>query len=168
MILHLIRHPKPQVAPGICYGQLEISAKNDKAEIEHLQAALPAGLPLWSSPAQRCRILAEALHPQPVFDERLREMNFGQWEGRAWDAIPRDELDAWAADVVDFAPPGGESARQVLARSLQFLADLSVPEAVLVTHAGVIRVLQAHFDGRALESCVDYRPAYASLISLGI
>lgn len=166
MILHLIRHPKPQVAPGICYGQLEISAKNDKAEIERLQAALPAGLPLWSSPAQRCRILAEALHPQPVFDERLREMNFGQWEGRDWDAIPRDELDAWAADVVDFAPPGGESARQVLARSLQFLADLSVPEAVLVTHAGVIRVLQAHFDGRALESCVDYRPGYASLISL--
>lgn len=166
MILHLIRHPKPQVAPGICYGQLEISAKNDKAEIERLQAALPAGLPLWSSPAQRCRILAEALHPQPVFDERLREMNFGQWEGRAWAAIPRDELDAWAADVVDFAPPGGESVRQVLARSLLFLADLSVPEAVLVTHAGVIRVLQAHFDGRPLESCVDYRPGYASLISL--
>lgn len=166
MILHLIRHPKPEIAPGICYGQLEISAKNDKAQIERLQTALPPGLPLWSSPAQRCRILAEALHPQPVFDERLREMHFGCWEGLLWDDIPRHELDAWAADVADFVPPGGESARQVLARSLEFIAGLSVPEAVLVTHAGVIRVLLAHFDGRELASCLDYRPDYATLISL--
>ena len=168
MILHLIRHPKPEIAPGICYGQLEIPAKNDKAQIERLQAALPPGLPLWSSPAQRCRILAEALHPQPVFDERLREMHFGRWEGLLWDAIPRHELDAWAADVADFMPPGGESARQVLARSLDFIAGLSVPEAVLVTHAGVIRVLLAHFDGQALASCLDYRPDYGVLISCRI
>ena len=27
-------------------------------------------------------------------DARLREMNFGHWEGRRWDAIDRQEIDS--------------------------------------------------------------------------
>lgn len=166
MILHLIRHPRPAIEAGICYGRLDISAEIDAAAIAHLRATLPADLPLWSSPLQRCRRLAEALHRQPRFDERLVEMNFGDWEGRPWQALPRAELDAWAGNVANFVPPGGESVAAVQARSLAFVAQLRVPEAVLVTHAGVIRVLLAHFHGRPIEACLDYQPAYASLISV--
>ena len=71
-------------------------------------------------------------------------MDFGAWEGRAWDAIARTELDAWAADIAGYAPPGGESPLAVQRRALDFVTGLDVPEAVVVTHAGVIRMLVAH------------------------
>jgi len=145
MILHLIRHPRPLVAAGICYGRLDIPAENATAEAARLRSWLLSGLPVWSSPLLRCRVLADELHPQPRIDERLAEMDFGAWEGRPWDTIPRAELDAWAADVGGYAPPGGESPRELQRRALDFVAGLNVPEAIIVTHAGVIRVLLAHW-----------------------
>ncbi len=147
MILHLIRHPKPMVEPGICYGRLDLEAENAVAVAEGLRADLPPGLPVWSSPLRRCRTLAEYLHPVPQIDERLVEMDFGDWEGVRWDAVPRAELDAWAADVAGYAPRGGESPLMLQRRALAFVASLTVPAAVVVTHAGVIRTLLAHWQG---------------------
>jgi alpha-ribazole phosphatase len=164
--LHLIRHPAPQVAAGICYGQLEISAKIEMAELTRLRAELPAGLPVWSSPLLRCRQLAEQLHTQPIFDDRLAEMNFGDWEGRRWDDIPRHELDAWAADIVGYAPPGGESPRVLQRRALAFIASLTVPEAVIVTHAGVIRTLLAHWLALADDEWLTVAPDFLSVTTV--
>ncbi len=147
MILHLIRHPQPAVAPGICYGRLDVAAEDAAAVATRLRGDLACGLPVWSSPLRRCRDLAELLRPQPAIDERLSEMDFGAWEGRAWDVIPRHELDAWAADVGGYAPPGGESPYQLQRRALAFVSELNVPEGIIVTHAGVIRVLLAHWHG---------------------
>ena len=66
-----------------------------------------------SSPLGRCRALAEligsAFHLQPAYDRRLQEMDFGAWEGRDWNDIPRTELDAWAADFLHARPHGGAS-----------------------------------------------------------
>jgi alpha-ribazole phosphatase len=168
MILHLIRHPEPLIEPGICYGQLDILAKNVKAAAERLRTELPPDLPVWSSPLRRCRELAELLHPLPVFDRRLAEMDFGQWEGRPWDSIPRAELDAWAADIAGYAPPGGESPRQVQRRALDFVGELSVPEAVLVTHAGVIRLLQAAQFNLPVERWLEQPVAYAAHVVLDL
>lgn len=162
MILHLIRHPQPVVEAGICYGRLDLAAENAAEVATRLRAELPAGLPVWSSPLRRCRELAELLHPQPQLDERLAEMDFGDWEGLAWDAIPRAELDAWAADVAGYAPPGGESPRQLQQRALAFVADLREPEAVIVTHAGVIRVLLAHFRQLAPADWLNLKFDYGS------
>ena len=87
-------------------------------------------------------------------------MSFGDWEGRLWDAIPRHELDAWAADVTGYSPPGGESPRALQVRALDFVASLTLQEAVIVTHAGVIRTLLAHWleldDSQWLSVSPDY------------
>jgi alpha-ribazole phosphatase len=107
-------------------------------------------------------MLAEQLSRQPSFDERLLEMDFGSWEGRRWDDIPRADLDAWAADVAGYAPPGGESPRQLQRRALDFVAGLAVPEAVIVTHAGVIRTLLAHWQGLPPEQWTQLVFAYGS------
>jgi alpha-ribazole phosphatase len=150
MELWLVRHPRPQVEAGICYGWLDLPlAEPAAAAAARLRPRLPANLtelPLWSSPSRRCRELAAALHPRPRIDARLREMNFGAWEGRSWEEIDRALLDAWVKEPADFAPPGGESARDVLTRLLAFLAEReAAPErrAILVTHAGILRVLHA-------------------------
>lgn len=162
MILHLIRHPKPLVDSGICYGRLDLAAENAAAVAERLRAELPPGVPLWSSPLRRCRELAELLHAAPIIDERLVEMDFGLWEGRPWDSIPRGELDAWAADVAAYAPPGGESPLALQQRALAFVAGLAVPEAVIVTHAGVIRTLLAHWQGLPPDKWTELVFAYGS------
>lgn len=168
MILHLIRHPEPLIEPGICYGRLDILAKNVKTAAERLRAELPSDLPVWSSPLRRCRELAEQLHPAPIFDRRLAEMDFGVWEGRPWDSIPRAELDAWAADLADYAPPGGESPRQLQHRALDFIGELAVPEAVLVTHAGVIRLLLAAHLKLPVEQWLAPPVAYAARVVLDL
>lgn len=162
MRLHLIRHPKPVIEPGVCYGRLDCRAESVGEAAMALRATLPASLPVFSSPLIRCRALAEELHAHPVIDDRLAEMHFGDWEGRHWDDIPRAELDAWAADVAGYAPPGGESPRDLQRRALDFVASLTVPEAVIVTHAGVIRTLLAHWQGLLPARWTELNFAYGS------
>lgn len=147
MQVFLIRHPRPQVAAGICYGQLDLPPVEIAHTATALRTQLPPDLPVVSSPLQRCRLLAEALHPSPGIEANLMEMNFGEWEGRHWDDIGAVALDAWAADVLHHVPPGGESAAMLQARSvacLNGLAAKGLPACVVVTHAGVIRAAVGH------------------------
>jgi len=96
----------------------------------------------------------------------IRDRNFGEWEGRPWDEVPRAELDAWAADVMTYAPPGGESAQQVLARTLDFLLENPSPEIAVVTHAGVIRLLLSFHNKQSVNVFFERSIPYGGLISL--
>jgi alpha-ribazole phosphatase len=144
--LFLVRHPRPEFSEGVCYGRTDLGLTEDVAAVvQRVQPQLPIDAPIYSSPLQRCRLLAEALTPTPRIDARLQEMDFGTWEMQPWSAIDRTALDAWAADPGGFAPPEGESPAQLLARVSEFYVDLhatGVKEAVLITHAGVIKALQ--------------------------
>ena len=148
MRLWLVRHARPLVAPGTCYGRLDVPADaGATAEcVRQIAARLPAGLRVVTSPLQRCEQLAHALHgqrPDLVYktDARLQEMDFGQWEGRAWEAIGRDALDAWTADFAGHAVGGdGESVAAFMARVAQAFDALPGQDDTLwITHAGVIR-----------------------------
>lgn len=147
MRLYLVRHPLPAVAPGTCYGRTDLGlAENPASLAARLQSLLPADVPLYASPLQRCRLLAEHLHPLPRLDERIREIDFGDWEMQPWERLDRALIDAWAADPFHFVPPGGEAVASLRARVSEFLAELT-GDAVLVTHAGVIKVCAAELAG---------------------
>lgn len=147
MRLFLIRHPLPAVPPGTCYGRTDLPLAGDPAKYAAaLAPLLPARTPLYSSPLTRCRQLAELLHSTPVFDERIREIDFGEWEMQPWDALDRSLLDAWAADPFHFVPPGGEAVAALRKRVAAFLAEIP-NEAVLVAHAGVMKVCAAELAG---------------------
>ncbi len=86
-----------------------------------------------ASPLLRARetaaIVREALSdgPEVELDQRLREMDYGAWEGLTYDQI--DERDAalrarWETDPAASACPGGESGDDVAARATAFLDDL--------------------------------------------
>ncbi|MES2073224.1 MAG: histidine phosphatase family protein [Pseudomonadota bacterium] len=159
MHLYLIRHPQPEVAHDSCYGQSDVAANQAHCEqvLPALSARLPAGIPIISSPLQRCSVLAQRLaaathSATPVLDARLMEMNFGAWELRRWDDIPRAEVDAWAQDTLHYRPGGGENVLAMAARVLAFLHDMAGSrqgEAALVCHAGPIRLIQAYRPGMA-------------------
>ena len=148
MQVFLIRHPRPLIDAGLCYGQLDVDCEHPLTVAAHLGSRLPQGTPVISSPLRRARQLAEALDPRARIDARLSEINFGDWEGRSWDDIDRVSLDAWAADVLDFTPPGGESVASLQRRAIDFAASLDInktPRVALVTHAGIIRALVGHW-----------------------
>lgn len=157
MHMILVRHTRPSVAAGVCYGitDLDVATTFDD-EAAAIVTTLPATDRLVSSPLRRCRRLAErigtARDTVPVFDERLRELDFGTWEGVPWDAIPRAELDAWAADFFHARPHGGESVHMLRERVETAIADYrrSGKSHMMITHAGVIKAALArsgHPDG---------------------
>jgi alpha-ribazole phosphatase len=147
MRLTLVRHPQPLVAPGICYGRTDLAVAPDVAQraAATLAATLPPAARLYSSPLQRCSTLA-ALLSHPTLDSRLAELDFGQWEMQPWHAIPKAEVDAWAADLVHYRPGGGESVLQLTSRVARFYDDmcrLPDEQAIVICHAGTMRVLVA-------------------------
>jgi alpha-ribazole phosphatase len=141
IVIVLIRHPRADIRDGICYGRTDL-ALADPADIAPIAAALRTFVDsIWTSPAQRCRVVAEAIGPARI-DARLLELDFGEWEGRAWDDVPRSALDAWAADPWRFAPPGGESGAALVARVRCFATELAAGDHVIVSHGGPLKVLR--------------------------
>lgn len=153
MRLHLVRHLAPLVAPGICYGRsdLAVDAALQAQVLPGLRAQLPAAAPVFSSPLQRCALLAQGLGGAAVrYDPRLAELDFGAWEMRAWDDIPRAEVDAWTFDMAGYRPGGGESVAAMALRVAAFYDDLAGANsgaAVVICHAGTIRLLSARARG---------------------
>jgi len=180
MRIYLIRHPRPEVAPGICYGRSDLTVSGAEqsavlaALLPQLQALPPATM-IFSSPLLRCVTLARQLSiargsVAVKFDARLAEMDFGDWELRAWDALARDEIDAWAADPAGYRPGGGESVLQMAARVQAFHADLArLPFecAIVVCHAGTIRLSLACRPGRTMQDIAAIAAGSAHQIAYG-
>jgi alpha-ribazole phosphatase len=149
--LWLVRHAELLAVPGLCYGASDLPADPaaTQAAAQRLAEQLPAGVALRTSPLQRCELLAktlQALRPDLTLrtDQRLREMDFGRWEGLPWADIPRADFDAWLADFADARPAGdGEPVRALMARvAAAWDAHRARGEAAAwVTHAGVMRAV---------------------------
>ncbi|MGD0025760.1 MAG: histidine phosphatase family protein [Xanthobacteraceae bacterium] len=107
-----------------------------------------------SSPLIRARETMELVRATLGFDpraydldDRLMEIAYGEWEGltmaeieaREPDAPTRRERDKW-----DFAPPGGESYRDVAKRVGEWYASVA-RDTVVAAHGGVVRALMANF-----------------------
>lgn len=146
-MIALVRHP-PVRAGGRCYGRTDLPLANP-ADSYKLAAKLPAGR-IWSSPSARCRAVAAASGDHTV-DDRLRELDFGLWEGLLWDDVPRDALDRWAADPWSFAAPGGESGAELTGRVTSFWNALPAGDHVVISHGGPLKVLAALVTGGPVD-----------------
>lgn len=151
-----LRHPAAAVAPGTCYGRLDLAPGPEaESDVARALALLPPVIALHTGPARRCRMLADRIAARDgvpaLVDERLQELDFGGWEGRRWDAIERTESDPWAADPWRLAPPGGETFAALSARVGAALAEMP-PGAVVVTHAGVIRAARMLLVGDGFDA----------------
>ena len=77
------------------------------------------------------------------FDERLRERDFGKWEGAVWDELVKAGVNPWEnpREYYYWRPEGGESYADVAGRIGEFLKEMRAP-AIIVAHGGVHRVLR--------------------------
>lgn len=154
MFVYLIRHPPPIDVEGLCYGRLDVAvddgavAMTADSVVTRISSQTLASARIYSSPSSRCMGLARRMASprEPTAAEDLAEMNFGDWQGIRWDAIAREEMDAWSNDVWGYRPGGGESAKMVAARWERWLHHVrrdNGGNVVAVTHAGMIRVALA-------------------------
>ena len=120
-------------------------------QLQPLRALAPWRV--WSSPSTRCasvaRFIGQRLGVRTVLDPGLLELDFGDWEGRSWDAVERQALDRWAADPRAFSPPGGESGAALVQRVACFARRLGrdARPCLVIAHGGPLRLLPALLAG---------------------
>lgn len=174
MKLTLIRHTRLAIASGVCYGQSDIDvATSFSDEVAVLNAKLFNNTfdAIYTSPLQRCAKLALMLNAgESKQDNRLQELNFGDWELKPWDDIPRDIFDQWAHDYAHLAPPNGETFNQLQQRGIEFLNEMlsHYPngQIAVVTHGGMIRALLAYALNVPLKGLFRFVIDYGSLTQL--
>lgn len=118
---------------------------SDAAALARLDAFLPAGAVLVSSDLIRAVATADALEAgrqRLPHHSALREMHFGDWDGRMWHDVANTHPDlsrAYWEDPGDHCPPGGESWNTAAARIT------AAADALIAAHPGRDLVIVAHF-----------------------
>jgi alpha-ribazole phosphatase len=172
MEVYLIRHTTPAVEKGICYGQTDLPADEHlfEKEVEAILKKLPKQFDkVYSSPLQRCSKLAAKLSIAPVFDDRLKELNFGTWENQPWHAIEQTSLSLWMQDFVNVKAGGAESYVKLHQRIVSFIDELHTTEhknVAIVTHAGSIRSFVSHVLDLPLENSFRIDLSYGQVIKI--
>ncbi|WP_081752079.1 histidine phosphatase family protein [Paenibacillus sp. 1-18] len=126
---------------------------------------------IYCSDLMRCRQTLQIILPEselkagrtlsaksPIMEPRLRELDFGEWDGKTYDMLKNVALyRAWIDEPQRITPPGGESWAKFEHRLHEFLDSLyewriamepqqlsladAPPSVLVVTHGGVIRQL---------------------------
>ena len=146
--LILVRHAEPvEEARGRCYGTLDLELSPRGREQAAALAQRLANEPIdcvYVSPRRRAVQTAAALARPVVTDDRLRELDFGDFEGRTYEEIERDEpavFRDWMTSPTTVRFPNGETYSELRARVTAALEEIRGRHAVavVVTHGGVIR-----------------------------
>jgi broad specificity phosphatase PhoE len=173
MLLTLVRHGPTQWnalgrfqgrtdVPLSVEGRRQARALAEALRDEHYDRIYSSDLERASETA---RIVAESRDLEIFSDPRLREFDFGRWEGLTWDEIGATSPQVVTNDatgVRQYAAEGGETFEQVRSRLGSFLADLereNLGAVLIVTHAGPLH---------AIFALLDLTPAVASSASTAL
>ncbi|MCG8295330.1 MULTISPECIES: alpha-ribazole phosphatase family protein [Pseudomonas] len=174
MILDLLRHGETVLGGGL-RGSLD-DALTPLGWTQMRQAVAEAGPwdVLVSSPLQRCGLFADELGARLGLavqrEADVRELHFGDWEGRSAAQIMQTEADALGLfwnDPYAFTPPGGEPVLAFAERVQAAVARLARQHAgkrvLLVTHGGVMRLLLAQARGLPREQLLQVEVGHGAL-----
>ena len=153
----LVRHGEPAGVRGRCYGKLDIGlSEAGRVQMERTAARLQSEEldAIYTSPRVRteesARALA-ALHERECRqDARLREIDFGDFEGLTYDEISvryPDLYRQWMESPTEVQFPNGESFAAMRVRVLASFEAIRARHegrtVAIVTHGGVIRIVLA-------------------------
>lgn len=157
---------------------LNEEGENQSRAVASALKGVPIGEVL-SSPmlraVQSAEIVAEQYGIEIARDPRLADFRVGKWEGMLYDDVTRSpEYQRFVADPVAERIPGGEDLTQIRDRAIsaveQAISDAPAGESVaIITHAGIVRVILAHYLGSSLANYHRLRvsPGSISLLSFG-
>ena len=172
--IDLLRHGEPEG------GQYYRGSTNDPLTKTGWQQmhAVAAKQQKWdiiiSSPLIRCLAFARELSASQqlplTIEENFREMDFGLWEGKTAAEISQcfpNALDLFYDSPFDNPPEQGENPHEFFQRTTlawqQTLTRFQSQAILIITHAGVIRMLFAKILGISLQNTFHIKIDYASL-----
>lgn len=173
MEITLIRHTSVDVPKGVCYGQTDVPLKES-----FLQEAAQTAEQLkedtfdavFVSPLSRCTRLAEYCgYPDAVRDERIKELDFGEWEMQKFDEIHDPRLQEWYSDYFNVAATGGESFMMQLRRVSEFLDEVrskKYQRVAVFAHGGVLLCAQIYAGTIKKEEAFGALTPYGGVIRL--
>ncbi len=130
---------------------IELSTEG-RVEAEPWTSSFPEMDWIYSSPLQRAIQTTEIVFPNKkyIVAPELRELNLGEWEGKTQQELKVSNTE-WRG--LDFAPPGGESLRQVMGRVANFLSSLPQEDGrvAIVSHKMTIHAFYALATGWTAE-----------------
>ncbi|MFT5298727.1 MAG: alpha-ribazole phosphatase [Colwellia sp.] len=184
--IYLLRHGEI-ATPGILTGKTDVAlSDNGLKSLWKTSQQLPEISYCISSPLQRCRLFAEEYatynNIKLELDEKLKEMDFGDWDGRTYKDLWEIKSSKQQSSIGDFwqnpwdhTPPNGEAMDNFVQRVdtwwQQWLSSSSKGNTLVVAHGGVIkhliaRVLKLPIPGTAHMSNIDI--PYAKLVKVTV
>lgn len=132
---------------------------------------------IMTSPLRRCAEFAESLADQESLElevmDNLQEIDFGDWEGQSPNELletDNERLKCWWTSPTKTTPPQGEDFHDFRARVLKTLKQITAEHQnkriLLVTHAGVIRVILMYILGMQEENLFRLNVDYAALSTI--
>lgn len=106
---------------------------------------------------ETAQIVGKIFEIKPKFDKRLREINFGVFNGKnligMWKFFKHEE------ERIKKAPPKGESYTQIVKRMMAVVKDIEkkykARNILLVSHEGPLFLLQGKIMGFSLKETID-------------
>lgn len=151
MEIYLIRHTKVNVDLSVCYGQTDVGLDPDYMEaFKVIKTKIPPkeDLVFYSSPLTRCKMLANYLSDGNfTTDDRLKEINLGDWEMESWDFIQENLFSSWEGDFTKNKSPNGESFIDLYNRCVDFFNEIIQTKhnkIAIVGHNGTVRAMVAN------------------------
>jgi probable phosphoglycerate mutase len=121
----------------------------------------PAPWRLVASPLRRARHTAEAIGARlglsVDFDERLVEIDVGEWSGRLREEVHGENPHLVGDDAWGFQAPGGETYEVMMVRLTSWLSEQAAePERrlIVVSHGVASRLLRGAYAGLAREEAL--------------
>lgn len=177
MEIVLVRHTRVAVPKGTCYGWSDVpladtfleEAAETKANLEKIKMDFDK---VYSSPLSRAVKLAEYCgFKNAQRDDRLKEMNMGDWEMQKYDEIHDEALQLWFNDYMHLSATNGESFPIMYARVAEFLDELKkkkYKKVAIFAHGGVLVCAGVYGKLFSKENCFSHLINYGGIETINI
>ena len=163
MKIFFLRHTSLNIEPDIFYGQtdIDVSETFDK-EVKIIKEKLMkneiklTSIKIYTSPLMRCVKLTKKISEKFEIDDRIKEMNLGDWEMKKMNSISESQKNEWENNLLSFKIPNGESNEEFLFRLKLFLNDIKRQntDTLVVCHAGSINGMISILTDQPFEELV--------------
>ena len=178
MKIVFIRHTRVNVPQGTCYGQTDVPLADSFLQEAHdVRIGLKSYEPftkVFTSPLSRaCKLADFCGYQNAQTDNRLMEMNLGEWEMQRYDDIKDSKLQAWYKDYLHIPATGGESFQQLYTRVKDFIEELlrTFPNDSCVaafSHAGVLMSAMLYAKMFPESDIFKHQPQYGGILELDL
>ncbi len=177
MELTVIRHTKVHNPEKLCYGHFDIALdlavfNTEKERIKNILNKTRFDA-VYSSPINRCKLLAEHCFPKVITDNRLKELDFGNWEGKPRNSIAAETNEFFSNYNFHKSCPNGESFFDLTLRVSSFINEIyskynNNSKIAIFTHSGPIKAFMSEINNMPPVKTFDTTINYGDIVHFSL